>query len=196
MPCTHVGEPGRELLSAREARRWLQQVVREVTGAAAEVSAADVAALERAVVDARRVYVAGQGRSGLIGRGFAQRLMHIGFESYAVGDVIAPAVGTGDLLVAITASGRTETTLRQAFKAQAAGARIAAVLEPRGSELADRADLLLPIPTRTPERPSAQHSTTLFCQVLQITFDVCCAMLQRHLDQSDAQLNARHSNLE
>jgi 6-phospho-3-hexuloisomerase len=122
--------------------------------------------------------------------------MHIGFDSYAVGEIIVPAVGPGDLFVAITASGTTETTVRQALKAQAAGATVGAVVERPSGELVVRADHLLHVSTSALGRPSEQHSTTLFCQVVQIMFDVCCAMLQRHLDQSDAQLNARHSNLE
>ena len=33
------------------------------------------------ILAAERIYVAGAGRSGLVGRAFAQRLMHLGFES-------------------------------------------------------------------------------------------------------------------
>jgi 6-phospho-3-hexuloisomerase len=181
---------------AADARRWLQVVLGEVGAAVDAISDAQIAALDQAIRDARRVYVAGQGRSGMIGRAFAQRLRHIGLESYAVGDIISPAVGSGDLLIAITASGRTETTIRQAQKAQAAGARIAAVVQPGDGPLRNDAQLVLSIPTGTADHPSAQHSTTLFCQVVQITFDAACAMLQAQSDQTDAQLNARHSNLE
>jgi 6-phospho-3-hexuloisomerase len=179
-----------------DVARWLQIVAAEVSAALQAIAVEQVAALEGAILQARRVYLAGQGRSGLIARGFAQRLMHIGLESYAVGDIISPAVGPGDLLIAVTASGRTETTVRQAQKARAERATVAAVLEPRDSELIQSADLVLSIPTAAPTRSSAQHSTTLFCQVVQITFDVLCAMLQAQRGQSDAQLSARHSNLE
>lgn len=194
---THEPAPGSPPeTAAGGASRWLRTIHEEIRSALEALSLNQIVALENAILQARRIYVAGQGRSGLIGRGFAQRLMHIGCESYAVGDIIAPAVGVGDLLVAISASGATETTLHQACKARAAGAFVLAVVQARGGQLDSGADSLLLIPTGPPSGPSVQHSTTLFCQVVQITFDVVCAMVQRELRQSDEQLIARHSNLE
>ncbi|MCG7855185.1 MAG: SIS domain-containing protein [Methanoregulaceae archaeon] len=58
---------------------------------------------------ARRVYVAGAGRSGLVSRAFAMRLMHIGFESYVIGETITPAFSSGDTLVAFSGSGETNS---------------------------------------------------------------------------------------
>jgi len=40
------------------------------------------------ILNAKRIYLAGAGRSGLVARAFAQRLMHLGFESYAIGETI------------------------------------------------------------------------------------------------------------
>ncbi len=48
----------------------------------------------------RKVLVVGAGRSGLVGRAFAMRLMHLGFRSYVLGETITPSVGEGDLVVA------------------------------------------------------------------------------------------------
>lgn len=53
----------------------------------------------QALLTAPRIYVAGAGRSGLIAKAFAMRLMHIGMESYVVGETITPAMQNGDLLV-------------------------------------------------------------------------------------------------
>ncbi|MEM1650161.1 MAG: 6-phospho-3-hexuloisomerase, partial [Sulfolobales archaeon] len=44
----------------------------------------------------KMVLVMGAGRSGLIGRGFAMRLMHLGFRVYVLGDTIVPPVREGD----------------------------------------------------------------------------------------------------
>jgi 6-phospho-3-hexuloisomerase len=178
------------------ARSWLRVVLAEVRTAVEAISESEIAALCQAILDAGRVYIAGQGRSGTIGRAFAQRLMHLGLESYAVGDIITPAIGVGDLLIAVTASGRTETTIRQAQKAHAPGGRIAVVTQPGDGWLGTDAEFLLRVPTGVADPRSAQHSTTLFCQVVQITFDAICAMLQAQLRQTDAQMIARHSNFE
>ncbi len=37
-----------------------------------------------------RIFVTGLGRTGLMARGFAMRLMHLGRRVYHVGDVITP----------------------------------------------------------------------------------------------------------
>jgi 6-phospho-3-hexuloisomerase len=133
----------RPAAATAQASRWVGIVTEEIESALNVVSPSEIVALVDAVLGARRIYVAGQGGSGLIGRGFAQRLMHIGCESYAVGDIIAPAIGAGDLFVAITASGATETTVRQAQKAQATGATVLAVVQAGGGQLAARSNMVL-----------------------------------------------------
>src|ERR1039458_9433463 len=136
-----------------EVGRWLRTVLAEVQLATSAVAAGDVARFDEALLRARRVYVAGQGRSGLVARAFAQRLMHIGFESYAVGDIISPAVGAADVFIAVTASGRTETTVSQAANAKAAGATIVTLTEMESGDLVDLSELRLLVPTRPPRRP-------------------------------------------
>jgi len=56
---------------------------------------------------AKRVYVAGAGRSGFIARAFALRLLHLGFDVYMVGETITPALKPGDTLVVFSGSGET-----------------------------------------------------------------------------------------
>lgn len=56
---------------------------------------------------AKRVYVAGAGRSGIIARAFAMRLLHLGFDVYVVGETITPALKPGDTLVVFSGSGET-----------------------------------------------------------------------------------------
>ena len=51
----------------------------------------------------------GAGRSGLVAKAFAMRLMHLGFTAYVVGETITPAMRPKDLLVIFSGSGRTKT---------------------------------------------------------------------------------------
>jgi Predicted sugar phosphate isomerase involved in capsule formation len=44
----------------------------------------------------------GAGRSGLVAKAFAMRLMHLGMISYVVGETITPALQTGDLIVVLS----------------------------------------------------------------------------------------------
>ena len=56
----------------------------------------------------------GSGRSGFVGRAFALRLMHLGFNVYVSGETITPALTGDDLVVALSGSGTTTTVVAQA----------------------------------------------------------------------------------
>ena len=55
----------------------------------------------------KRIFVYGTGRSGLMLKAFAMRLMQIGLNSYVVGETTTPSVQKGDLLIVASASGET-----------------------------------------------------------------------------------------
>ncbi len=57
-------------------------------------------------MQARKIFVAGAGRSGFMIKSFAMRMMHIGLEAYAVGETIAPRLEKEDLLIMASGSGK------------------------------------------------------------------------------------------
>jgi 6-phospho-3-hexuloisomerase len=57
-----------------------------------EVDESAVSALQEKLAAARRVFVAGAGRSGLMMRAFAMRLMHLGLAVHVVGDATTPSL--------------------------------------------------------------------------------------------------------
>jgi 6-phospho-3-hexuloisomerase len=61
------------------------------------------------MLNANRVYIAGAGRSGIIARAFALRLLHLGYDVYVVGETITPALKPGDTLVVFSGSGETHS---------------------------------------------------------------------------------------
>ena len=73
-------------------KRGLTQALVPVSRVLARVRPSDVEEFERTILGSRRVFLTGLGRTGLIARGFAMRLMHLGRRVYHVGDVITPAI--------------------------------------------------------------------------------------------------------
>ncbi len=61
----------------------------------------------RELSDARRVFVYGAGRSGMVARAFAVRLYHLGYTVYVIGETVAAPVQKGDVVVLISGSGET-----------------------------------------------------------------------------------------
>lgn len=179
----------------------LSTVLGEIQGVAAKVDRAAVSALVDRLVEAPRVFVAGEGRSGLMGKAFAMRLMHLGLTVYAVGETITPSVGAGDLVVAISGSGTTGGTVRVAQGAVTAGASVHAVTTDPGSPLAEAAAdvLVLPAATkyrRADEAPTIQPLSSLFDQITHIVLDVVALQVARRRDVDNDRARQAHSNTE
>lgn len=68
--------------------------------------------------EGRKVLIIGAGRSGLVGKAFAMRLMHLGFNVYVLGETIVPALNNNDLVIAISGSGRTKLVVTAAEAAK------------------------------------------------------------------------------
>lgn len=56
--------------------------------------------LARKITDVERIFVIGEGRSGLAIRMAAMRLMHLGCQVYVVGETTTPSTRSGDLFIA------------------------------------------------------------------------------------------------
>lgn len=69
--------------------------------------------LQRIKEENREVFLYGAGRSGLVARAKAMRLMHLGYKSYFIGDTTTPAIQSGDLVIVISGSGETNAVITQ-----------------------------------------------------------------------------------
>jgi 6-phospho 3-hexuloisomerase len=94
---------------------------------------------------AKRIFVSGAGRSGLIGRFFAMRLMHSGYDVSVVGEIVTPSIKAGDLLIVISGSGETEQLVAFTKKAKEIGAKIVLISAKSDSTIGDLAELTLQI---------------------------------------------------
>lgn len=121
----------------------------ELSNTLKAVKEEQVLALLQAICDAHKVYVCGAGRSLLMLRGLAMRLMHVGLESYVVGDTTTPAFENGDLLILGSGSGETSGLINIAEKARRLGGKIAVITVNPESTLGGMADILVQIPAYT-----------------------------------------------
>lgn len=103
------------------------------------------------ITSARRIFLAGAGRSGLVARAFGMRLMHLGFTVYIVGEVITPAIKEGDLLIIVSGSGQTSSMVAAMRTAKGKGAKVAALTSFPESPVGKGADFLVQIKGRVAE---------------------------------------------
>jgi len=171
-------------------------ILGELTGALSQVSEDEVEAFRRLVSEAGAVFVTGEGRSGLVGRCFAMRLLHLGLTAHVVGGTTTPALREGDVLVAVSGSGETSLTRAVARLAAEAGGGVAVVTSAPESALAAEADVTLSIGASSDSQPSVQYGRSLFEQSALIVLDAVALQLEREMGRSREQMDARHANLE
>jgi 6-phospho-3-hexuloisomerase len=179
---------------------WFRRDLDELAGLLEGASPVTGDHLGEKLLTAERVFVVGQGRSGLVLRMFAMRLMQLGSETYVVGDATTPAIRPGDLLVVLSGSGETEGVVRVARQAKACQAQLAAITSQPKSSLARLADHLTILPGET-IKISAQVSSrlplaTALEQAALLFLDCVVAWLATQKGQDNAAMMARHANLE
>ncbi|MDD3486545.1 MAG: SIS domain-containing protein, partial [Atopobiaceae bacterium] len=118
----------------------------ELTDCLSRLDEAELEALEAKVKSAHRVFVAGTGRSLLMIRGFAMRLMHAGLDVSVVGETTTPAIEPDDLLVIASGSGSTSTLVAIARRCKDAGAPLALITTRPDSPIGNLADGIVTIP--------------------------------------------------
>lgn len=95
--------------------------------------------------EAARIFIAGAGRSKLVGNFFAMRLVHGGYKVNVVGEIVTPSIQQGDLLIVISGSGETEQLVAFTKSAKKIGAKIMLISAQSKSTIGDMADGLFQI---------------------------------------------------
>lgn len=184
----------------KKASDYSELVGREICEALARTDDQQVETLLDMIEDAGSIFVGGAGRSGLMMKAFAMRLMHIGFSSYVVGETTTPAIMADDLLIAGSGSGRTRLTLALVEAAAARGARTAVITGHEDSPLAETADhclhLQAPVTFINGERPTRQPPGTLFEQCLLAQCDAMILMLMHRRGTTEEYIRRRHTKFE
>ncbi len=157
-----------------------------------------------------RILVMGAGRSGLVGRAFAMRLLHLGYNAYVLGETIVPAIREGDIVVAISGSGKTKLIVTAAEAAKEAKARLVAITSYPDSPLGKLADLVIEVPGRTKYSNETDYFArqilgiteplaplgTLFEDTTMIVLDGIVAELMIRLKKTEEDLRLVHANIE
>ncbi|MFW6155738.1 MAG: 6-phospho-3-hexuloisomerase [Armatimonadota bacterium] len=182
------------------ARDYSQLVAREICDALSRTDEQQVEDLLDMIEEADTIFVGGAGRSLMMMQAFAMRLMHIGFNSYVVGETTTPAVMPDDLLIAGSGSGQTRMTHALVEAAAARGARTAVITGHPHSPLGEMADHCLhihaPVVFVNAERPTRQPPGTLFEQCLLAQCDAMILMLMHRRGTTEEHIRRRHTKFE
>ena len=179
----------------------IEVIFSEIEQVFAEFDHMSIECVAMRLAKAKRIFVAGEGRSGFMGKAFAMRLMHLGATVYAVGETVTPSLQSGDKLIAISGSGVTKQTVWIAEKAKQLGCEVIAVTTDLSSALANIASLTVHIPAATKyrrghETQSKQPLGSLFDQCTHLILDAICLQYANNQQVEHQKAFQRHSNLE
>ena len=179
-------------------------IIQELAENAKEIDNDQLVEAEKLIKEAKRIFVAGAGRSGFAARGFVNRLMHLGFTTFFVGEPTTPSIQKDDLLVIGSGSGKTESLVSAAGKAKNQGAKILTLTIFPENTIGSLADAVIKIPgitsksenERDKEVVSIQPKGNSFEQLSWLIYDSIIIDLKKDTGQSEEQMFARHANLE
>ncbi len=188
----------------------IEEIIDNVKTASDELDKKRVKEMLQLLKSCDNVFLLGLGRSGLVARAFAMRLMHLGIGVYVVGETITPAISDKDCLLAISGSGETSYIISTAQTANKRGATIIAVTSYMDSTLGKMSDLAVHIKGRTKidseknyirRQINGKHQSlsplgTLFEVTTLIFLDGVIAQLMVDLGKTEQDLKQRHTVLE
>jgi 6-phospho-3-hexuloisomerase len=176
----------------------IEKIIAEVEPIVCAVKESELDELATAILGAGRVFVAGAGRSGLMIRAFANRLMHLGIPVGVVGEVSCPHTRPGDLLIVGSGSGETGSLVDMARRASLADVRVALVTCSPSSTIASMADVVVTIPAQAKgaDQASVQPMASSFEQSCLLTYDALVLDLMERTGETGQTMYARHADLE
>jgi len=179
------------------------QASREIAEVIAKVDEAAAGKFIDAIAGAKRIALHGVGREGLMMKGFAMRLFHLGLDVHVVGDMTTPPLGGGDLLIVSAGPGQFATISAFIEVARKAGAQTACVTAQPGGATSKAADLVFHLPAQTMANDQAGGGSlsilpmgSLFEGVQYVIFELLILRLREKLGRSADFMRSNHTNLE
>ena len=189
---------------------FLQEIIKELTWAVDNISETDMEQLLNQILSAKKVFVAGAGRTGLMGKSFCMRLMHMGIDAYVLGETVTSNFEPDDLLILGSGSGGTASLISYGEKAKKIGGKVIAITIKPDSPIAKLSDYVIKMPGAVKERTVSEAQSSqennnyatiqpmgsLFEQALLLFYDaVILGIMQRNNLDND-KMYGKHANLE
>ena len=199
-------------MESHRVQEMMLLMASKIRAIANTISDEDVEKFLAELLKAKRIYVIGAGRSGLVAKAFAMRLMHLGLQAYVVGETITPALSPGDVMVVFSGSGRTKTVADIAETAKEIGAHICLITSNADSRIGRISNCIVIIEHQRDEvkddtvefeirQMIGDHKSfaplgTLFETASMIFADAVISRLMEITKTDETALKNRHTNIE
>lgn len=180
----------------------LKRIIKELQENAEKINEDELNNFAQKIMEAKRLFVAGAGRSGFVARAFSNRLMHLGMTVWFVGEPTTPAIGKDDLLIILSGSGETGSLKVMAQKAKEKEATVAIITIYPESTIGKACETLIQVPGVTPKSnlksgiKSVQPMGNAFEQMSWLICDNIIMIVMEKMNKTEVEMFSLHANLE
>ncbi|WP_409305840.1 6-phospho-3-hexuloisomerase [Peribacillus sp. SCS-155] len=180
---------------------YFEQILEELSRAVPFILHEEAERMVNGILEAKKVFVAGAGRSGLMAKSFAMRMMHMGIDSYVIGETVTPNLESGDMLIIASGSGETKSLTPMVAKAKELGGLVSLVTINPESSIGKMADFSVKLPGSPKDQSEGNYHTiqpmaSLFEQTLLLFFDSVILRFMEKKGMDNNTMFGRHANLE
>jgi 6-phospho-3-hexuloisomerase len=169
-------------------------ILKEIQEVLAKVDESVVDEIVDSIISAKKIFIYGVGRSGLVGKAFAVRLVQMGFNVHFIGETTTPIVEAIDLVIIVSNTGETMSAVQTANIVRRVGAKVISITSNMQSKLAQASNVSLELTTvKDEQRRKTTPLGTLFEDSTFLLFDSIVPILMNKLGQSEASLRRRHA---
>ncbi|WP_340023656.1 6-phospho-3-hexuloisomerase [Paenibacillus sp. FSL K6-1096] len=181
--------------------QYIAEIVQELHQTVHLINDSEAEKLVQQILASKKIFVAGAGRSGLMGKAFVMRMMHMGIDAYVVGETVTANLEKDDLLILGSGSGETRTLVAIAEKAKSLGGTIAAITISPESTIGQLADIIVKLPGVTKDQSEGDYRTiqpmgSLFEQAMLLLYDAIILRFMEEKNLDSNKMYGKHANLE
>lgn len=199
-------------MTEHPVKKMMRLMAAKINAITDVISDDQIDALINEILNANRIYTMGAGRSGLVAKSFAMRLMHLGLSSFVVGETVTPAMKPGDIIVVFSGSGETKTVADISETAKEIGGRVCLITSKKESRIGRIADCMVIIESQRDKvsdesaefeirQMMGEHKSfaplgTIFETTAMVFSDAIISRLMEITQCKPEDLQCRHANIE
>lgn len=152
--------------------------------------------LIESILKAEKIFLYGVGRSGLVAKAFAIRLVQLGLNVFFVGESNTPMVEPDHTAIIISNTGQTMSAVQTTNIVRRIGASAIAITSNHHSKLAHAASTKIIIGENVPDDETRQRYApmgTVFEEASALLLDAVITVLMKRLGETDHSMRMRHA---
>jgi len=171
-----------------------KHILKRISDTLEDSQSTEINELINAILSAKKVFVYGVGRSGIVARAFSIRLVQLGLKVFYIGETITPIVEEDDLVIIISNTGETMSAVQTANIVRRLGAKVTAITSKKQSKLAHASNIIIYVNVQRNEKDKELAPLgTVFEDTALILLDGMICELMKKLGETESEMRARHA---